>query len=180
MCAPGFHRKNSPCPPLSWREQTHRQDLLLTLLCHTRPPSFHCLLLKKGHKPFWVEGVIQLVQGALLSCLGWLGHSVEIQLQGACGRVMLLEDAADTVHLGPFWVGRFKSSLPPLQLVLMGQPRVSSGSLPAPFYCLLLPLYSVYHSSIHKCVIYPFCFLTLSTEAHFCSTNLHTPIHSLS
>lgn len=104
-------------------KQTHRQHPLLTLLCHTRPPSFHCLLLEKGHKPFRVEGVIQLVQGALLSCLSWLGHVVEIQLQGACGRAMPLEDVAITVHLRPLWVGRLKSSLLPLQFVLTAQPR---------------------------------------------------------
>lgn len=70
-----------------------------------------------------MEDVIQLVQGALLSCLGWLGHVVEIQLQGACGRVMPLEDVVITVHLKPLWVGRLKSSLSPLQFVLMAQSR---------------------------------------------------------
>lgn len=126
VCAgvPGFHGRDSPCPPLGWREWTHRQHLLLTLLCHARPPSFHCLLLKKGHKPFRVEGVIQLVQGALLSRLGWLGHSVEIQLQGACGRGMLLVDVAITVYSGPLWVGRFGSPLSPLQLSSSSSPAL--------------------------------------------------------
>lgn len=117
-----------------------------------------------------MEGVIQLVQGALLSRLGWLGHSVEIQLQGACGRVMLLEDASSTVHLGPLWVGRFESSLPLFSLYSwVSQGSVSSASqLLSTASC---SLYSSHHSSIHKCVIYPFFFLTPSTEAHFCSTN---------
>lgn len=67
-------------------EATHRQHLLLTLFCHTGPPALHCFLFKKGHKPLRVESVIQQVQGALLSCLGRLGHVVKIQLQGACDR----------------------------------------------------------------------------------------------
>lgn len=76
----------TPAPPLGWREQTYPQGLPLSLFCHAGPPALHCFLFKKGHKPLWVESVIQLVQGAFLGCLGRLGHVVEIQLQGACGR----------------------------------------------------------------------------------------------
>lgn len=68
-------------------EATHRQHLLLTLLCHTGPPALHRFLFKKGHKPLRMESVIQQIQGALLGCLGRLGHVVKIQLQGACDRM---------------------------------------------------------------------------------------------
>lgn len=89
MC-PVALRKRGPTPPPGWREQTYRQYLLLALLCHAGPPALHCFLFKKGHKPLRVESVIQKVQGALLGCLGRLGHAIEIQLQGACRRERFL------------------------------------------------------------------------------------------
>ena len=83
-------------------ELTYRQYLLLTLFRHTGPPALHCFLFKKRHKPLWVEGVFQLVHGALLSCLGGLGHVVKVQLQRACGKEGCFNQAFSvTASLGP-------------------------------------------------------------------------------
>lgn len=72
----------APTHITGWRKYTHRQDLLIALFGHTGPPALCCLLFKERYKALWVEDLIQLVQGALLSCPGWPGHAVEVQLQG--------------------------------------------------------------------------------------------------
>lgn len=111
----------SQAPASGWRERTYRQDLLLTVFCHTGPPALYCFLFKKGHKPLRVESVVQLVQGALLGCLGRLGHAVEIQLQRACGREGSFSRGFSTAaSLGLPWGWTVPRKLSPPPLGSMG------------------------------------------------------------
>ena len=136
----GPYGRAVPTPPLGWGEQTYRQYLLLTLLRHTGPPALHCFLFKKGHKPLRVESVIQQVQGALLGCLGGLGHAVEIQLQGACSRE---GDFSVTGSRGlPGWAGTTETRCPALSLQPRAQPRVKTLKLQLPIHSVLFPLHS--------------------------------------
>lgn len=115
-------------------ERTYRQYLFLALLCHTGPPALHRFLFKKGHKPLRVERVIQQVQGALLSCLGGLGHVVEIQLQGACGRGPLSErfSVTDTLSHHP-WAQPQGGPLKPLSFHLHSLPPSMHMPTNAPY-----------------------------------------------
>lgn len=119
-------------------EATHRQHLLLPLLCHTGPPALHGFLFKKGHKPLRVERVIQQVQGTLLGCLGRLGHVVKIQLQGACDRKGFFGGGFLNHRQPRGWAGSKKTQSPP-QPLSMGLVTGQIPQTPAPHPWPLIP-----------------------------------------